>query len=790
MSTQAPPRPSAPRPSGNGNGNGGGGGRGSSPNRPGDRSVSDHSRFVRRVRATTLWPLTLALVALFLVAISGLAPVIEGIDWWFEPALVGIVVLVGAQIIRLAGAPRWVASVGAAVIWLASIVVLFAAGDSILFVIPTPASIDTISSLANAGAASINSQATPATLDIGIQFLLVVGAGLFAVLFDVVAFTGRMPAVVGVPVIGLAIVPGIFTGDVDLWSFSLCAVFYVLVLWADAGARRLARRSFGSVAAVGAAAIVVALIATLNVPGFNGASLVPSSGGVRIGGGVSPLIDLGKDLRQPGTSEAFRYSTTSQDRQYFRLLTLDQFDGTTWSSSNSDRTERNDDDTTIDIPGLGPDIATTEATTRVEIETMESPWLPVPFPSTEVSDLRGTWMWDVEGLTLSSRISSTRDQTYTATSQNIEPTPEQLAEASAGFPEDVSRFLELPDDVPGAIQDAANQATEGDTTAYERAVDLQQYFRSGDFLYSESAPVDEGYDGDGFDVIAQFLEKKSGYCVHYASAMAIMARLEGIPARVSLGYLPGTRSGASGDEISYSVSSDDLHSWPELYFEGVGWVPFEPTPSRGEVPDYAIPESTSSTSSAAPVDPQQQNGQQSTPTPSATAPTDTSVAESADDTTPPATAPLLALLLLVLAAVPGTVRAVRRRRRLGRLRSGAASADVAWLEISETARDLGLSVSDAATPRQIAESLSTEVPFAPLESARLTQLLEAVERLRFAGDRASGPPEGVSLEQATTTVLDALARSRPSGRRILAAALPASVLTPSARREQTPADAR
>lgn len=783
MSTQAPPRPSsAPQPAG----------RGTSPTRPVDRSVSDHSRFVRRVRASSLWPLTLALVALFLVAISGLAPVIEGIDWWFEPALVGIVVLVGAQIIRLLGAPRWVASVGAALLWLASIVVLFAAGDSILFVIPTPATFDTLSSLANAGAASINSQATPATLDIGIQFLLVVGAGLFAVLFDVVAFTGRMPAVVGVPVIGLAVVPGIFTGDVDLWSFSLCAAFYVLVLWADAGVRRLARRSFGSVAAVGAAAIVVALIATLNVPGFNGASLVPSTGGVRIGGGVSPLIDLGKDLRQPGTSEAFRYSTTSQDRQYFRLLTLDQFDGTTWSSSNSDRTERNDDDTVIDIPGLGSDIATTEASTRVEIENMESPWLPVPFPSTEVSDLRGTWMWDVEGLTLSSRISSTRDQTYTATSQNIEPTPEQLATASAGFPENVSRFLDLPDDVPGTIRDAADQATDGDTTAYDRAVDLQQYFRSGDFIYSESAPVDEGYDGDGFDVIAQFLEKKSGYCVHYASAMAIMARLEGIPARVSLGYLPGTRSGASGDEISYSVSSDDLHSWPELYFEGVGWVPFEPTPSRGEVPDYAIPESTSSTSSAAPVDPQQQNGQQSTPTPSSTAPADTSVAQSADDSTPPATAPLLLLLLLLvlLAAIPGAVRALRRRRRLGRLRSGAASADVAWLEISETARDLGLSVSDAATPRQIADSLSAEVPFAPLESARLTQLLEAVERLRFAGDRAAGPPEGVSLEQAATTVLDALARSRPPGRRILAATLPASVLTPSARREQAPADAR
>ena len=95
------------------------------------------------------------------------------------------------------------------------------------------------------------------------------------------------------------------------------------------------------------------------------------------------------------------------------------------------------------------------------------------------------------------------------------------------------------------------------------------------------APVDDGYDGDGFEVIAEFLEKKSGYCVHFSSAMAILARMAGIPARISLGYLPGDRVVGADTRLSYTVGTDDLHAWPELYFSGVGWVPFEPTPGAG-----------------------------------------------------------------------------------------------------------------------------------------------------------------------------------------------------------------
>jgi len=64
----------------------------------------------------------------------------------------------------------------------------------------------------------------------------------------------------------------------------------------------------------------------------------------------------------------------------------------------------------------------------------------------------------------------------------------------------------------------------------------------------------------------------------------MLSRAAGIPARMAVGFLPGTADGPGGGRI---VRVSDAHAWPELYFEGLGWVPFEPTPSRGSVPDYA-----------------------------------------------------------------------------------------------------------------------------------------------------------------------------------------------------------
>ena len=101
---------------------------------------------------------------------------------------------------------------------------------------------------------------------------------------------------------------------------------------------------------------------------------------------------------------------------------------------------------------------------------------------------------------------------------------------------------------------------------------LQQWFRSGGgFTYST-----ENARGSGMRAIRDFLlENKSGYCEQFATGMALMARIAGIPSRVGIGFLPGQ----SGKDGQYTVRMHDMHAWPELYFQGTGWVRFEPTPA-------------------------------------------------------------------------------------------------------------------------------------------------------------------------------------------------------------------
>src|SRR5690606_14718609 len=126
----------------------------------------------------------------------------------------------------------------------------------------------------------------------------------------------------------------------------------------------------------------------------------------------------------------------------------------------------------------------------------------------------------------------------------------------------------LPEGLPSIIAETAFHAVGDAPSRYEQALALQEYLRSGDFEYSEETPVEQGFDGNGMDAPEVFLSVRSGYCVHYASAMAVMARVLDIPSRVAVGTLPGSSSKRTlADTRLFSVSTSDVHAWPELYFE-------------------------------------------------------------------------------------------------------------------------------------------------------------------------------------------------------------------------------
>ncbi|GAB3616798.1 DUF3488 and transglutaminase-like domain-containing protein [Okibacterium endophyticum] len=743
----------------------------------------------RRDGARRLWLLTGAVFVMLLTTVATLTPLLHGIVWWTDAALLSAAVLAAAAGIRSLGAPRWVGTPVGALAGLAVLTLLYAPATGLVFVVPTAETFAVFGELASAGTTSIIRESTPAPATDGIRFVLACGVGVLAVLFDGLALSLRRVALTGALVVGVVVVPGIVTGDVTPWPLALCTVVFLWMLWVDARVRNPSLRLGGGMLVITAASVVGAVALSTAAPGFNGASLLTVSGDPVSSRGISPLVDLGADLRRPGSTEQFRYITDTTRPQYFRLLTLDRFDGTTWSPGDDQVTEPYSRGSVMQVPGLDASTPTETVETSVDIVGMRSEWLPVPFPSVQVTGLDGRWEWDVDGLTLSSPSSSTRGQEYVSQSLSLRPTREQLVAAPADYPESVTPYLEVPDDVPDLIETTLDEVTAGLTNAYDRAYALQQFFRAGDFRYSLDSPVDDGYDGDGYDVIARFLEEQTGYCVHFASAMAVMSRMAGIPARVSLGYLPGDRLGATEDERSrYTVTSDDLHAWPELYFSGVGWVPFEPTTGRGVIPEYALQVSANE-----PADEAEPDVRPVTPTPEQQPEAEEEASErtTRDESRSDLFAYTwgLAVIVLVCAAVPAVFARVRRARRLadlrrGRgLRPGRGGADLAWQMVEDAERDHGQDVPPTDTPRARAEAISERLELADAESAALHRLLDAVERHRFAP--AEPDALGRGLADDAIIVTTAISRGASTPERMRALLLPASVLSPP-RRSRVP----
>lgn len=157
---------------------------------------------------------------------------------------------------------------------------------------------------------------------------------------------------------------------------------------------------------------------------------------------------------------------------------------------------------------------------------------------------------------------------------------EMLQTASGEIPGTIqSRYLQLPEIIPQRVRNLAARLVEGQNTAYERVIKIQDYVR-------QSVPYDleSALPASDQDVVDYFLfEANSGFCTYYASAMAVLLRIEGIPARLVTGYAPGEFVPEKGN---FEVTGDLAHAWVEVYFPGYGWIPFEPTPSQS-VPIYS-----------------------------------------------------------------------------------------------------------------------------------------------------------------------------------------------------------
>ncbi|BDR57918.1 transglutaminase-like domain-containing protein [Xylocopilactobacillus apicola] len=154
------------------------------------------------------------------------------------------------------------------------------------------------------------------------------------------------------------------------------------------------------------------------------------------------------------------------------------------------------------------------------------------------------------------------------------------------IPEDVQKmYTQLPKKLPSRVNELAQQVTKSKDNQLDKVLALQNYLKTNSrFTYSR---LEAQRTPAGHDFVDYFLfDHPVGYCDNFATSMVVMLRTLGIPARYAEGFSPGTSKQKIGDNYEYEIRNNNAHSWPEVYFAQIGWVPFEPTPGfRGRGKD-------------------------------------------------------------------------------------------------------------------------------------------------------------------------------------------------------------
>ena len=300
-------------------------------------------------------------------------------------------------------------------------------------------------------------------------------------------------------------------------------------------------------------------------------------------------------------------------------------------------------------------------------------------------------------------------------------TSDELRAASEVVPPDLAdRYLPLPAVAP-VVRSEAERITADATTRYDKMLALQNYFR--EFDYSVNLPP----RGD-VDPLEHFLQTRVGFCQQFAGTFAVMARLLGIPARVAIGFTWGDPVGQDEEgRTIYQVTGRQTHAWPEVWFDGLGWVAFEPTPGRGApaaveytglaaTQDSLIqpnnPGEPVTTTTTAPVEPGQFDEGPLVPeldlgnqTVSATDATGSGIS----------LATLLRLLAIIglatlhLGGLPAYYF-YRRQRRRQRIDSPSTAVEAAWAEATETLElGFGLTRRLWETRREYARRLAADM---------------------------------------------------------------------------------
>jgi transglutaminase-like putative cysteine protease len=525
------------------------------------------------------------------------------------PALLGILIAVAVAMVgRRLGAGSILTIVGSLVAMVAYLCLVFQA-DKTFRGLPSPRALEGLwRSLQHAYSQS-QVDFSPVPPRPGYVVMVVAGLWIGALMGEIAAFRWRRPLLASLPCVGLfALIMVVGTGE----AAPLLVVLFLIALFAFWGLESSHRlRAWGrwvptwkehetepeptevtgSLARrMGAACVLMGMVVPLFLPTLGDGLLVwrnatgeglPGGGGD--GGALDPLISVRPQLiNQP---ETVLFEVTSLRPSYWRLLTYTQFDGVSWhGSSRADRASQ--------FGAISTDLEPATVTRTVKAsfimraldgERLPTTGLPreLEFTGSNADEYESGLTYDATSGDVEMEQRIIDGLRYDVSAVLPEASFRNLSRAAPGEIEGPS-YRQIPTNLSNVVFETANDWTEGVDNPFRQLVAIQNRLRGFDYSLDVEDTGSDDYLGDFLTVT------RRGFCQQFASAFAILARLKGFSTRVVVGFLPGSTNISS--PTTYSVRGTHAHVWPEVYFQGYGWVPFEPTP-RGPAPPpaYTVP---------------------------------------------------------------------------------------------------------------------------------------------------------------------------------------------------------
>jgi TgpA N-terminal domain/Transglutaminase-like superfamily len=543
---------------------------------------------------------------------TALSGVLDGYQWLWRVLLAITVVVVVGMAARACRLPT-AATLPVQLIGLVLVLTSLFGKHQLLGVLPTAATVHDLAVQLSSSIEQIETGIPPVTTTPALSLLVTLGFGVLMLVVDPLVMAGHGPAICGLALLGGYTVPTALDPDA-LPSPTLVAgaagyTLHLMLAHRERQARRgilaesprppsagspLHRRILGLRAASRAAtgtpiAVVltaVALVFALGLSSF--ATMIGTDGRFSGNGwghakksntefGLNPFTTLHSELAKAKDTELMRVSGLPGP-QYLRALTLSRYvPQQGWQLPD----QRNGVDMNGPLPsGMGIPVNNPTATIHIQNLDYKDRWLPLYGTPMSVTGLiSGRWQYDVITNTAYADSAVTE---ATWTERAALPNPNVATLETSEPAQDVDPSYLDTGGITNQIGDLARAITRNAASPFEKAVTLNRYFVDPANGYHYSLKTAPGSNGDALE---DFLFRgKTGYCEQFSSAMAVMLREVGVPARVAIGFTSGTpKDGYS------SITSSDAHAWVEGYFAGVGWLNFDPTPlgdGRTVTPSY------------------------------------------------------------------------------------------------------------------------------------------------------------------------------------------------------------